>query len=263
MTPADRQPAVTFRNLGAYGRLGNQLWQLAAVAGLAATRNMPVRLPPWRYEQAFSIPGDLFGNVSEEDVDAPDLAEEVSSARGKATPWASTSGRLFLQDTTLWWEHRDLVRKLLTPSDASVQLAQRLYGDVLSAGEVTAVHVRRTDYLLHDRVYRQLTPDYYAEALQDRRGPLIVFSDDPAWVRAELAFLEPDVVSDGPPDFVDLTCMSLCARHVIANSSFSWWGAFLSGSTAVSYPATWYTPDFAHLQAAGLLAPNWPADRGL
>ncbi|MFD8462690.1 alpha-1,2-fucosyltransferase [Streptomyces antimycoticus] len=239
-----RERTVTFSRLGLEGRLGNQLWQIAAVIGQSLDFGLPVRLPAWIYANAFSLPDEWFALPDENDVEVYDFVEDLRP-----------SDKYALQDIRLWWKHRHQVRAYLTPSQQALDEVDALYGDVLERGDVTGVHVRRGDYLDYPHRYPMPTPDYYREAL-DRFSArnVIVFTDEPEWVAEHLPFLADARVTDRPPGFLDVACMSRCDRLVIANSSFSWWGAFLSGATEVVHPRHWYTPEIV---ARGDLSTSW------
>jgi hypothetical protein len=97
-----------------------------------------------------------------------------------------------------------------------------------------AVHVRRTDYL-DDQRYGFLGENYYREAMQQMRSGLrnplfIFFSDDLSWCKEH--FNEADCLfaddKDWNDDHLQLYLISQCRHQVIANSSFSWWGAWLN-----------------------------------
>lgn len=118
-----------------------------------------------------------------------------------------------------------------------------------------AAHVRRGDYATVEstRLYHGLQGwEYYRAAIRQIRerrpeAQFVFFSDEPEWVAANLG---PDIAvlvrangTDRPQE--DLHLMSCCRGHIIANSSFSWWGAWLAQSELVIAPAKWY-------QAAGL-----------
>jgi len=118
-----------------------------------------------------------------------------------------------------------------------------------------AVHVRRGDYVSSERA-RSLhggccTPAYYRKAIgllcsRMVRPDLFIFSDDPDWVRANFDFCgNPgevvDLTSQAGAPHHDMQLMALCRHHVIANSSFSWWGAWLSRTRGiVCAPARWF-----------------------
>lgn len=124
-----------------------------------------------------------------------------------------------------------------------------------------AVHVRRGDYA-KVRGFGLLGPEYYVPALQHLRdegitGPLWLFSDEPDVARHALGRFadraEPIASPDGPA--TEMLAMSHAAANVIANSTFSWWGAWMGepGRPAIA-PEPWFengpTVD-------GLIPPTW------
>jgi hypothetical protein len=107
-----------------------------------------------------------------------------------------------------------------------------------------AVHVRRGDYV-HDPHTNQLHGtcplEYYREAArliasQASKPHFFVFSDEPDWVTVNLdlewptTFVSQNNLENG---YEDLRLMALCQHHIIANSSFSWWGAWLANSGGI------------------------------
>jgi hypothetical protein len=131
-----------------------------------------------------------------------------------------------------------------------------------------AVHVRCGDYLSNahtNRYHGTCDSEYYraAEALlRDRLGPveLFVFSDDPDWVDANLRFVSPAIVlrHNGPEcDYEDLRLMTHCRHHIIANSTFSWWGAWLCQhpDKTVIAPKNWFRE--AGHRSDDLIPANW------
>lgn len=119
-----------------------------------------------------------------------------------------------------------------------------------------AVHLRRHDYKNHGLA----NETYYIDALrwlQARLGDLevFVFSDEPNYARIflEEAGLRVRMMATGD-DLGDLLLISACSHQVIANSTFSWWGARLSARQDVIYPLPW---SFAHTPSGGLLPAHW------
>ncbi|HUW03296.1 MAG TPA: alpha-1,2-fucosyltransferase, partial [Acidimicrobiales bacterium] len=90
---------------------------------------------------------------------------------------------------------------------------------------------------------------------------VIVFSDDPDWCRANLSGIHPAAVLEAGRDVVDLAAMALCEHHIIANSSFSYWGAMLAQdpSAVHIHPDRWYGPGHAIADPSLLLPPGWIA----
>ena len=112
---------------------------------------------------------------------------------------------------------------------------------IAHAKNATAVHVRRADYVNDPQTnarHGTCSPAYYFEAIRllvERVGEsnAFVFSDDPDWAKENLKLGVPTcVVRHNPPErgFEDLRLMIKCKHFIIANSSFSWWGAWLSAN---------------------------------
>ncbi len=112
-----------------------------------------------------------------------------------------------------------------------------------------AVHVRRADYL-RNPLFEVCDRAYYRTAMERMRERLVnprfyVFSDDPAWCREEFQAGDQVVVDAGKlaaNPLHDLRLMSLASHHIIANSTYSWWAAWLGDKPGqrVMMPARWY-----------------------
>lgn len=116
-----------------------------------------------------------------------------------------------------------------------------------------SIHVRRGDYVakkLANATHGVLGKDYYQRATKhmlDHLGcdlNLLVFSDDIEWARSNLRLPVPTTYVDASDNFpqLDLHLMASCDHHIIANSSFSWWGAWLNRSPGrmVVAPKQWF-----------------------
>lgn len=121
----------------------------------------------------------------------------------------------------------------------------------IAGSEAVAVHVRRGDYITSPgaaRVHGLCGLDYYEVALAEiarrvRAPRFFLFSDDPAWAQASLRVPGPaiSVAHNGARPWEDLRLMRACRHFVTANSSFSWWGAWLGGAQEkiVVVPRRW------------------------
>jgi hypothetical protein len=120
---------------------------------------------------------------------------------------------------------------------------------VLESPESVAVHVRRGDYLKHP-AFHVCDTAYYREAMGSLRAKLYeprfhIFSDDPDWCRKTFMDDDTEVVDSGKAGenpLHDLHLMSLASHHIIANSSYSWWAAWLGDKAGqqVIMPERWY-----------------------
>jgi glycosyl transferase family 11 len=144
----------------------------------------------------------------------------------------------FLQGEKYFAEHKDAVR-------AAFRFKHPLTGDAAALAEMiqkensVSLHVRRGDYLLpkYQKLYGETNLPYYEDAVAYMAERVtdphfFVFSDDIAWCREHIkpkfrtTYL--DDASRGPKASFHLELMSRCKNNIIANSSFSWWGAWLN-----------------------------------
>jgi hypothetical protein len=137
-------------------------------------------------------------------------------------------------------------RKPLEPENAAIA-AQ------IDGVNAVALHVRRGDYVLNpttNRYHGTCEAQYYSNAVEyvARRVAephLFVFSDDPQWGRSNLHFTIPTTFVDvNSPlrGYRDMQLMAHCRHHIVANSSFSWWGAWLGAwrQKIVVAPERWF-----------------------
>ena len=104
---------------------------------------------------------------------------------------------------------------------------KKLFGDDIGKIDKVAIHVRRGDYV-NNPFYVDLTQtDYYEKAMAEfPDSKFLVFSDDIEWCKEY--FIGEEYTFDHSDELNALNSMASCTGHIIANSSFSWWGAYLS-----------------------------------
>ncbi|VTU34027.1 Glycosyl transferase family 11 [Variovorax sp. SRS16] len=170
----------------------------------------------------------------------------------------------FWQSETCFARYATEISQDLVPLRALSSQSQKL-SEAVASRPSAAIHVRRGDYVnlpSAARFHGTLPMAYYQEAarrIEDRHGqPLwVVFSDDIAWCRGALNFLHGEIVfvdhNQGLDAWQDLQLMSLCRHHIIANSSFSWWGAWLSerrgrAEQMICAPSAWFVHDDPYAQ---------------
>lgn len=155
-------------------------------------------------------------------------------------------------------------RAFFDPSLLTLTRLHERYGNIVNSDtHYTAVHVRRTDYLRHPESFPPVPRSYYTTALATIRvthpdTTLLIFSDDIRWCRANMARLglggpatfctgRPTPIplhlrSRDPDDITDLFLMARCQSHILSNSTFAWWGAYLSANPEPIYPWPWFGP---------------------
>jgi hypothetical protein len=162
----------------------------------------------------------------------------------------------------------ETLRAEFTPANPLSARAKELAADI-AARDSISVHVRRGDYVQEAgvREIHGVCPlEYYQESVRRLAETVsephcYVFSDDPAWVEIHLRLDVPCTViapESAGGEIVDLHLMSRCRHHIIANSSFSWWAAWLNPSPQkrVLAPARWFA-DAAGRDTRDLLPPSW------
>lgn len=104
----------------------------------------------------------------------------------------------------------------------------------------TFIHIRRGDYVKYSNVHPLLSDEYYKKGLDILKpDKIIVLSDDKDWIKNHDIFKKFEV-SDSLSDIDDLSIMKSCDSGIIANSTFSWWGAWLSQSNSIIAPKNWF-----------------------
>lgn len=140
--------------------------------------------------------------------------------------------------------------------------------DKILDSEAICVHVRRGDYLpnicdktIHDVCSIDYYKAGYHELVKDLKNPhCFIFSDDPDWAAYSLLFSCPVTVvavNGRYHEYLDLILMSLCKHFLIANSSFSWWAAWLCqySQKKVVAPSRWFLSE--QIKTVDLLPKSW------
>ena len=110
-------------------------------------------------------------------------------------------------------------------------------------GNSVSLHIRRGDYVNFKDIHTNLSPTYYSDALRliDNIDYVLVFSDDIPWCKENITGRS-FIYVEGLQDYEDLCLMSLCKNNIIANSSFSWWAAYMNNNPhkMVVAPFHWF-----------------------
>jgi hypothetical protein len=173
----------------------------------------------------------------------------------------------FWQSEKYFADAEDIIRSEISfrfpPSGLNHELAE-----MIGSAQSVSIHVRRGDYIASPQTFHihgVCSINYYRECVDRISGLLsrphfFVFSDDPVWCKENLSFLSPATFishNHGKRGYEDLRLMSLCKHHIIANSSFSWWGAWLSSFSekTVFAPAQWFRD--ASIDTRDLIPDSW------
>jgi len=259
---------IGFNTLGQLGRLGNQMFQYAALKGIAANRGYIVCIPlsknknEWTDHQlnsAFKMSSLNQLNYQYIDSGRPTIVESGFSFDeelfNSCPDWITIQG--FFQTEKYFKHIRD---QLLIDFQFHANILEPAKEVISNWKKPIALHIRRTDYVTNPN-HTALSLEYYEKSLKkfDKDSEVIIFSDDPKWCMKQKLF-ESDrfMVSETNDNYLDMCLMTLCSGHIIANSSFSWWGAWLSNSEKVIAPSGWFKgSDNEHLDTKDLIPENW------
>lgn len=276
------------------GGLGNQMFQVAfglqlanqhqseLVLDLSAYANQPahgylldrfqVQARPLRSDEVSHLPRRYQGAEASA---WPDWLVNSRLKRVREKPFGFSEHYLRSPDNCYlvgYWQSerffaqvKDQVREQFRLKDGLSEPGRELWDRLMQPGSM-ALHVRRGDYVSNPQaaaIYRHLSLDYYRRAvlarLTERTGvEVTVFSNDIAWCRQQLQLPCPMhfvTASAGPHE--ELIAMAAAESIVIANSTFSWWAAWLSKrpEPRIFAPRKWFHP--GTLNDRYLACPGW------
>lgn len=222
---------ISFPQLGKMGRWGNCLFQIATTVATAIERDEEVGLPadfPWRH--VLNFPQEWFRS----DLHHSSEWREPKFSYAPIPHEKDMALHGYFQSERYFKRQEKTIRAAFGPD----RPAQR---------GTCAIHVRRGDYLDNPAYHGALPMSYYMNAVDTLTGRAavtdwIVFSDDIMWCREKFMFAK----------FIDLPwpgafqMMRFCDYHIIANSAFSWWAAWLRNNQDVPPicpdPSAWFGP---------------------
>lgn len=205
---------ITFSQLGNFGRFGNQLFQIASTIGIALKNKHEFIFPKWEYSKYF------LNELPEGTLKFYEKILEYSTGFSMYNLHPGKNYDLvgYFQSYKYFQDYEDKIRHYFT------------FKDDLDLNYSVSVHVRRTDYLNLSHIHPVLNLDYYKKATDyfpDENQRFVVFSDDINWCKENFTWRYFEFIDTG--DLIkDFKLMKSCKDHIIANSSFSWWAAYLN-----------------------------------
>jgi hypothetical protein len=221
---------ITHRSIGKQGRLGNQMFQYASTIGIAKKYN---------YDYCFHNNHVLnsYFNLSYQlcDYNVIKNFKDIEDAGPNTEYHDNTTFHGYFQSENYFKHCSNFIKKEFEFKDnikktVDVWLGNKTY---------IAMHIRRSDYLSKSDFHTNLSLEWYNTAKQYFKDQnVLIFSDDKPWCKESFPI---DTLSPFESDGEDLYAMTKCTGHIIANSSFSWWGAYLANSKKIIMPKEWFT----------------------
>jgi hypothetical protein len=261
---------LSFNSIGNLGRLANQMFQYASLKGIARHRGYDFCIPPKEvFGQIDSVVRTSDGNIHD--------VFDLSHNKIAITPNLKYAERMHEFDveqfnncpdnvdlfgyyqTEKYFKHiEDEIRKDFTFEENLWEDVKSFFNEYFENEKVISLHIRRGDYVTNSNHPTQGL-DYYEKALSYfGEESVIIFSDDPEWCKQQELFSSDRFsVSENNTAEFDLCLMTLCSYHIIANSSFSWWGAWLANSERVIAPSNWFAGDCANKSPKDMYCDGW------
>jgi len=248
-------------------RLGNHLFMFAAGYALAKENNDKLYLEQsWKYVPYFeNLDVELINSSTpSKDITFTEVYKETEGAPAfnyVKIPYKSNKLLIdgyFQSEKHFKYFEKD-VRKALSFEPKFLYNLTEKHKVLIENPNTCAVHIRRTDYIQKSQYHPVMPLSYYLKAMKEMgKMTFIFFSDDIAWCKE--VFTHPDFIFiEGQTDIEDLALMSMMKNQIIANSSFSWWGAWLNNNLnkKIIAPNIWFGPAYSYFCTDDIIPESW------
>jgi len=261
---------ITCQCIGKLGRLGNQMFQIASTIGISRRNNCSYFFPEWEYKEFF-LNGLPHRELTVDDK-VTCLYEGAADYREADVPNDGIYDLFGYFQSYLWFHpYEKEIFSIFKPRPEIIDYIKNKYNNYSNK---ISIHVRRTDYITLQDCHTLLDKSYYDAAIKmlGEDNEFLVFSDDIEWCEEnfkeyncefvkerphdkellcssedfnalkELAPKEKDSLMYKKEDVTELFLMSMCKHNIIANSSFSWWAAYLNknANKKIIAPLKWF-----------------------
>jgi hypothetical protein len=258
---------ITYSEIGHFGRLGNQMFQFASTIGIARKLGYEVAFPIENTEipsiesfkdgitrevyfdipKVFDVPKELLKNSS--DIKFDTIAQEPHFHFSELLYTIPDNCDLKgYYQTEKYFEHcKEEILKIFTFKPhikvKALEKFPKVYPDLVS------IHVRIGDYIGLQQHHPICDSEYYSQAIEhfkDKSYYFLVFSDNIEYCKDIFGEAENILYITGNTAELDMALMSICEHNIIANSSFSWWAAWLNKNPKkkVIAPKKWFGPAY-------------------
>jgi hypothetical protein len=275
---------ISYNQLGSNGRLGNQMFQYAGLRGVAANRGYDWVIPrPESYGDSNYGLFDCFemGSVTEKNLGILNAQSiETGQFHFSQEFFHGCPDNVNLHDyftTEKYFQNvKDIVRKDFTFKKEILNPCKEI---VQELKDPIFMHLRRSDYAVNPDAHPICPISYYEKALElfEKDSQVLVFSDDIGWCQEQEFFKDDRFMlseynekysqtcdtlegrQNALIPYFDLCMMSLCTGGIIANSTMSWWGAWLIQNPIqpIVAPNPWFGKFYNHYDMSDLLPQGW------
>lgn len=260
---------LTYINIGKFGRLGNQMFQIASTIGIAKKNNTEFSFPDWNCYYTKKNYNSFFSNSLPKLINSSPINTIQETGFNYNEIRIPTDNKLYnlsgyFQSEKYFKDYRDIIINYFSLKPEIEDTIFTKYGSILNNS--CSVHIRRGDYLGQQNLHPVQTIEYYNNAIQKiydndlnniKDVNFLVFSDDINWCKNNIKLPNIHYIENNL-DIIDLYLMSKCDNNIIANSSFSWWGAWLNRNKnkKVIAPKKWFGQSLNH-NTSDLIPDEW------
>lgn len=262
---------ITYSKIGHFGRLGNQMFQFASVVGIAKKLGYEVKFPienitEYQLEDfkdgitrqcVFEIPNVFTLNNSILDTKSNIMSNIEYKVNESYFHFNSEYFNVPDNcDFNGYFQSEKYFKHIKNELKSLFQFKpdiQEKANEILSKynNELVSIHVRRGDYVGLENYHPVCSPEYYMLASQeftDKNYTFVILSDDIEYCKSLFGEQENIYYSTNTNSYIDLCLMSMCNHNIIANSSFSWWGAWLNNNPnkKIIAPKQWFGPAYQY-----------------
>ena len=236
---------ITFNQLGNYGRLGNQMFQYAFLFSLAKQKNYSFCIPPdTDLEKCFNLSCSISHFNPTKKKHEPHFQFD-NKFPSEYSDDCNYSG-YFQTEKYFKPVKQQLINEFKFKEEYKTN--NKDYFNLVS------IHIRRGDYVNNPHHPIANFSYLHSAKSQFNNKKFLVFSDDIEWCKQHNIG---DLYSTNINHYQDLYEMTLCSGSIVANSSFSWWGAYLTPKEKVVAPQKWFSGGLANNNWQDIYCEDW------
>lgn len=257
---------ITFSMIGNHGRLGNQMFQYSLLKSISKKNNFIFAIPKQNH-QLFEC-FDIKCKVYDIDKSAP-LLQKMKVYRENGFNYDNNVYRCgddvnyvgnYQTEKYFNWLREEILHDFSFKKEIK-EASENIFNRFKKNKKIVSLHVRRGDYVNLQNFHPVCSIEYYENAMKHFNDcDVICFSDDIKWCEQNLKHLSKNILfCDSGSPYIDLCLMSMCDHNIIANSTFSWWAAWLNTNNGkiVVAPKKWFGPDYDYHNIEDLIPNNW------
>lgn len=252
---------ITYDYLGMHGQLGNQMFQYAILLGIKYKTDARIIFNQEVKNRSYLF--DFF-ELTEYEIDETLISDTYQEINFNFNPEVfdiknNKNFRGYFQ-TEKYFKHCEHVVRNEFVFKQSISDRVDTFLQEYSDRRLVSLHVRRGDYLVNPDAHPLCSIEYYNQAMDMLDGDDVQFictSNDIQWCKENIK--RNNIVYNFSDLSHDICLISKCDDHIIANSTFSWWGSWLgkSPNKKIIAPSVWFGPRFAHLDVSDLYCDNF------